>query len=136
MWRVYLHNFEYNLKEVKIRTLCEGYEMEDFWFECRKKSGISLRQMSKLLHVSAYAYRAMEQGKIKFSPEITEMLYMMYMISPTSKVDERCLLNIEKQFAPLNEKERFYVAMKNLTGEGSYRSNYRKIKRVKDSISK
>ena len=108
--------------------------MEKFWLSCRKESRLSLRQMSKLLNVRAHTYNAMEQGIIDFDSEIVGMLCLIYKIPNTAIYEKRLLLSIRNEFGQLKEEERFFVAMKNITGEGSYNSNYKKIRQIKDNI--
>lgn len=109
--------------------------MKMFWRECRETAQLSLKQMSRLLNISAHTYWAMEQGKIKIPQEILAMLFKIYLIPHELKLDKKIILEkIGTFFSSSNESERFYCAMKNLCGEGSYQADYRKIKKIKDEI--
>ena len=104
--------------------------------ECREKSKLTLKQLSRLLNISVHTYWAMEQGKILFRTEIIEMLSKIYQVRLfDSNLNQDAVLEIvEMNFASLDEKERFFHAMENLTGEGSYKSSYRKVENVKNDI--
>lgn len=104
--------------------------------KCREQSNLTPKQLSRLLNITVHTYHAMEQGKISFRPDIIEMLSRIYQVQITDSGENQDgeLKRIGEAFGTLSEEDRFFKAMENLTGTGSYQPSYRKVAKVKQNI--
>lgn len=105
----------------------------------REISGVTSKQLSKLLNVTVHTYIGFEQEKITIPLEIVVMLSKIYDISADEifvpkeelkKATEDTVCN----YSTLDDEQRFKVLCSNLTGGEKNDVTYRDVRRIKNTI--
>lgn len=105
----------------------------------RKISGVTPKQLARLLNVSVHTYRAFEQERISISQLQLRMLGKIYSIKSDSfiisieKVSESTINNLQ-QLSTLTDEQRYSVLCNNLTDGSCSTVTYRDVRKAKEKI--
>lgn len=105
----------------------------------RELSGITPKQLAKLLNVSVHTYKALEQGRLSISKTYLQMLGKIYSVElnvflvPIEEIGES---TIEKMYrlSCLTEEQRYAVLCNNLTDGNCSNVTYRDVRKVKEKL--
>ena len=107
----------------------------------RKVSGVEIKQLARLLNVTAHTYLGFEQEKMSIPQEIEIMLAIIYCVDRTELFCEENLIREDsiKRIQALSNCDKttlFELFSTRLLGSNHTSVNYRTINKVKDEIRK
>lgn len=107
----------------------------------RKESGVEVKQLARLLNVTAHTYLGFEQEKMGIPQEIEIMLAIIYCVDRTELFCEESLIRKDsiKRIQALSNYDKtalFELLSTRLLGNDHIAVNYRTINKVKDEIRK
>lgn len=106
----------------------------------RDISGVTPKQLSKLLNATVHTYIGFEQEKITIPSETVVMLSKIYGISvdeifvPTEELD-RSTEDTVRKYSELDDEQRFKVLCGNLTDGEKTNVTYRDVSKIRQAIS-
>ena len=107
----------------------------------RKASGVEVKQLARLLNVTAHTYLGFEQEKMSIPQEIEIMLAIIYCVDRTELFCEESLIRKDsiRRIQALSYYDKtalFELLSTRLLGSDHIAVNYRTINKVKDEIRK
>ena len=103
----------------------------------RTESGLTPKQLSLLLNMSVHTYNAIERDRLPLSLEIGEMLAIIYSVSRDKLMSDDLTesgLNGSREFAHLDESQKFDAALYALIGSSDKKCLYRKLEKRKTDL--
>lgn len=105
----------------------------------RELSGVTVKQLSSILAVTVYTYRAYEQERMVLRDEISLMITKMYQISYNELFCSKLEISTEsinkvKSLSSLSSEERYEAMIYNLTGEHMKTLSFNKICEIKKEL--
>lgn len=105
----------------------------------RELSGVTVKQLSSILAVTVYTYKAYEQERMVLRDEISLMLTKLYQISYEELFCSKLKISTEsikkvKSLSNLSDEERYKAMIYNLTGEHMKALSFNKICEIKKAL--
>lgn len=105
----------------------------------RELSGITPKELAKLLNISVHTYKSIEQGRLPITKLYLQMLGKIFSIDLNSflvSIDEIDEPTINKMvsFSAMNEEERYAVLCNNLTDGKCSNVTYRDVRKAKEKL--
>jgi DNA-binding XRE family transcriptional regulator len=107
----------------------------------REESGVEIKQLARLLNVTAHTYLGFEQEKMGMPKEIEIMLAIIYCVDQVELFCEESLIRKDsikrvQELSYYDKNTLFDLLSARLLGSNYIAVNYRTINKVKDKIRK